>query len=267
MPEGHTIHRLARLHRRDLAGDKVAVTSPQGRFSLEARELDGKVLTDVEAAGKHLFYDWNRGPMLHIHLGLIGKFRTHRGEDPPPPSSATRLSMVNDDVAVYLTGPMTCRLIRPDDRLRIVSQLGPDPLADSKQAPLFAERLAAKRAPVAAALLDQAVIAGIGNVYRSEILFLAGIDPHRPANAVTEEESQLLWDLAAKQLRAGERAGRIITVDPAEVGASRRSRIPRDTRLYVYKRAGMDCRRCGARIQRDTIGQRLAWWCPSCQPA
>ena len=247
MPEGHTIHRLARLHRRDLAGREVAGAAPHGRAPPGGTPTHGQLSAAVPRP---------RHQPLH---------QLHRG--PPPPSPATRLSMVNDDVAVYLTGPMTCRLIRPDDRLRIVSHLGPDPLRDSEQAPQFSTRLAAKRAPVAAALLDQAVIAGIGNVYRSEVLFLAGIDPHRPANTIAEQESQLLWDLAVEQLRAGARAGRIITVDPAEVGASRRSRLPRDARLYVYKRAGMDCRRCGARIQRDTIGQRLAWWCPSCQPA
>jgi endonuclease-8 len=265
MPEGHTIHRLARLHRRDLAGDKVAVTSPQGRFALEAGELDGKVLEGVEAVGKHLFYDWRRAPMLHVHLGLIGKFRTHRGDAWPSPSPATRLVMANDEVSVHLTGPMTCRLIRPDDRLRITSQLGPDPLADAEQAPEFVKRLRTKRAPVATALLDQKVIAGVGNVYRSEILFLAGIGPHRTAADVTEPEAAELWSLAVSQLRSGERAGRIITVVPREVGARRRSELPRDARLYVYKRGGLDCRRCGTRIERDSIGGRLAWWCPRCQ--
>lgn len=267
MPEGHTIHRLARLHTRDLAGREVAVSSPQGRFALEAEQLDGKVLERVDAYGKHLFYGWRRGPSLHVHLGLIGKFRTHRHPDPPPPSPATRVVLANDAVSVYLTGPMTCRLIRPDEQHRVVSRLGPDPLRDAADDDEFRRRLAAKRAPVAAALLDQSVVAGIGNVYRSELLFLAGIDPRRPASAVGDEEAELLWSLAVRQLRAGERAGRIVTVDPEEVGARRRSRVPPEARLYVYKRGGMDCRRCGSRIERAEIGQRLAWWCPSCQPA
>lgn len=266
MPEGHVIHRLARLHGEEFAGGAVAATSPQGRFALEAEELDGKTLEEVEAIGKHLFYHWHRAPMLHIHLGLTGSFRTHRTTEPPAPSPATRLVLANDSAAAYLTGPMICRLIRPDDRHRIVSQLGPDPLLDPGAGAEFRERLLAKRAAVGAALLDQRVIAGIGNVYRSELLFLAGIDPHRMASDLSAGEADLLWTLAKKHLRAGERSGRIVTVDPADVGATSRARLPKEASRYVYKRGGMQCRRCGSKIMRDEIAQRRAWWCPSCQP-
>jgi formamidopyrimidine-DNA glycosylase len=103
-------------------------------------------------------------------------------------------------------------------------------------------------------------------VYRAEILFLAGISPHRRAKDLTEDERRQVWDLTREQLRLGERAGRIVTVDPADVGAKRRSDLDRHTRLYVYKRQGDQCRRCDEPIQLGELGNRKVWWCPNCQP-
>jgi endonuclease-8 len=265
MPEGHTIHRLARLHRRDLGGRRVAVSSPQGRFSVESAQLDGKVLADTEAYGKHLFYHWDEAPSLYVHLGLIGKFRTHR-VPAPDPTPQTRLAMHTDEVSVYLTGPMTCRLIDPGEVDVITGPLGPDPLRDPDRVEEFVERLALRRAPVAAALLDQRVVAGIGNVYRSEVLFLCGIEPRRPSDEVGRDEAIRLWDTAVEYLAVGERMGRIVTVRPGEVGERSRAAIPPDLRLFTYHRSGEQCRRCQTPISETVLGGRRAWWCPVCQP-
>lgn len=269
MPEGHTIHRHARRHRAALAGQKIATDSPQGRFAEGARRLDGRVLETVDAQGKHLFYRWEGGETLHIHLGLFGKFKVHRQNPPPPPTPNTRLAMKSSDATVYLAGPTICELISPYEEDSIRSRLGPDPLAngsDSKKLEAFAANLARRRIPVGAALLDQKIIAGIGNVYRAEALFLTGIDPRTPANALGEEEVSRLWTMSADLLKAGERAGRIITVDPADVGARRTSDLSRHERLYVYKRQGEPCRRCGTPITMTDMANRKTWWCPSCQP-
>jgi formamidopyrimidine-DNA glycosylase len=161
---------------------------------------------------------------------------------------------------------MVCRLVDPRDIAEITTRLGPDPLRSVDGAGEFIERLRRRRLPVAAALLDQRIIAGIGNVFRAEFLFTCGIDPRRPAADISVEEASALWSAAVEGLRLGERMGRIVTVSPVEVGERRRSAIPADLRLYVYQRGGEPCRRCGTLIRETRLGGRRVWWCPRCQP-
>ncbi len=265
MPEGHTIHRYARLQRPDLVGKSVAVSSPQGRFAQGAAILDGRKIEAIEAVGKHLFYDWGQDQFLHVHLGLFGRFRTHR-KIPAAPTDGTRLALNTDSVTIHLSGPTACEILDPEGRERILSRLGPDPLLRSSSFDEFSRLLDRRKIPIAAALLDQRVIAGIGNIYRAEVLFLAGISPYRPARELDDHERKLVWQTAKDQLRRGERAGRIVTVEPAEVGVKRQSDIDRTSRLYVYKRRGEECRRCGEPIERAELGNRTIWWCKSCQP-
>lgn len=265
MPEGHSIHRYARQHRRLLAGEQLGVTSPQGRFADGAARLDSRTLERVHARGKHLFYHWSGGDTLHVHLGLFGKFRSFTS-DPPLPTDGTRLTLSSSQATVYLAGPTICEVIDPVAVRDIRSRLGPDPLAEPAAGAAFVGNLLRRKIPVGAALLDQKVIAGIGNVFRAELLFLSGIDPFRPANRLTTDEATSLWTLAVAELRAGVRTGRIVTVVPAEVGARKRSEISDEERLYVYKRAGEPCRRCSTPIVISDTGGRSIWRCPSCQP-
>jgi endonuclease VIII len=269
MPEGHTLHRLARLHRKALAGRCVAADSPQGRFAAGAARVNGLVVDDVEAYGKLLFYRFGGlADLLHVHLGLIGTFRTYRGTAPTP-TPGTRLRLRADGVTIHLAGPMACRLVPPDERERLIGALGPDPLqrgADPvAMGRVVRANLARRTIPIGAALLEQQVVAGLGNVYRAEVLFLAGIDPRRPAREVTDDEFDRLWAAVRTELRAGERAGRIVTVVPSDVGASSRHTVPTDERVYVYKRAGLPCRRCGTVIREGVLGGRRIAWCRRCQ--
>lgn len=266
MPEGHTLHRIARRHNELFAGRTVEAWSPQGRFSTDAAVLDGRRLDEVAAYGKHLFYRWDDAPTLYVHLGLVGKFRTFTKAQPPAPTSGTRLAMRADRATTYLAGPMACRLVAPEEETEITSALGPDPIASRRGRGEFARRLGVKRTSIAAALLDQSVVAGIGNVYRAELLFLLGIHPDTPANELTSEQVDAMWDLTVDELRLGVKHGRIITVRPQEMGTRGRSDLDRDERLYVYHRDGMPCRRCGTPVRMKEIGARRTWWCPSCQP-
>ncbi len=265
MPEGHTIHRAARLHRQRFGGQRIKAWSPQGRFVDGAARIDGATLSDVRAVGKHLFYEFEPLEILHIHLGLFGTFRGFRGEGPPP-TEGTRLAWTDGESTLYLAGATIVELIDRDDETRIRGRLGPDPLA---RRPGDLERLVAslsrRSIPIGAALLDQKVIAGIGNVYRAELLFMAGIDPTRPANEISPDEVRDLWDRTVNELRRGEKAGRIVTVEPSDVGAKSRKSLAHDERLYAYKRDGEACRRCGSRILSTEMGSRSIWWCPSCQ--
>lgn len=267
MPEGHVTHRNARLQA-DLLGREgpIEVCSPQGRFSEGAALLDGQSLEAIEAYGKHMFYHWNDGKILHIHLGLIGKFQLHPG-DGPTPTENTRLVMRGQAGTVFLTGPMICGVITPDEEATVVAKLGPDPLRSARGGRKFAERLATKKVPVGAALLDQSVMAGIGNVFRAELLFLTGIHPNTPSSALTDTQAAALWKQAVAELRIAEDIGDIITVNPRHVGARSRKDLNRETGVYVYKRDGMPCRTCGTEIVMEEVASRKMWHCPTCQPS
>lgn len=266
MPEGHTLHRYARLHRQALAGRPLGVDSPQGRFA-DAGEIDGRVLETVEAYGKHLFYRFEGARSLHVHLGLFGRFRRFRPARAPEPSPATRVRLTADGAVVHLSGPIACELVDDAAMEELLARLGPDPLrADADPERAWAA-LRRRRAALGRALLDQAVVAGVGNVYRAEVLFRAGIHPDRPARELDRAEFDALWADLAALLRAGERSGRIVTVEPAHVGATTRARVADDARVYVYRRGGEPCRRCDATIASWTLGGRTVSACPVCQPA
>ena len=265
MPEGHTIHRAARIQAAALGAEPVAVSSPQGRFAEGAGLLDGGTVEAIEAVGKHLLYHWDRRLVLHVHLGLFGRFSVHRELPPPPPSPNARLTLVGD-AAVYLSGPTICELLDPIAVEHLKARLGPDPLDPVADPQRFFDALDRRSGPVAAALLDQSAIAGIGNVYRSELLFLTGIHPDRPANLTTHAEREDLWQRSVDLLGIGERLGRIVTTDPRTVGVASHREIPKRARLWVYKRRFSPCYRCGTEIHAWDVGGRSVWACPSCQP-
>ncbi|MEM9515634.1 MAG: DNA-formamidopyrimidine glycosylase family protein [Actinomycetota bacterium] len=275
MPEGHTIHRAARQQNRALKGRTIAVSSPQGRFAADAARIDGAVLKRVEPYGKHLFFHWDTGEIGHVHLGLFGRFRTSYSAlgDPAAPTGAVRmrLSTTTDDgpvdrreVTIDLSGPTVCSLDPPDARKRVLARLGPDPLARKPDpAPMF-DRIRRSQRPIADLLLDQAVVAGIGNVYRAEILFVVGIHPLRPGRDLDDAELHAIWATTCGMLAQGLRDGRIVTVDRAELGLAPGARRPRGEATYVYKRG--TCLRCGDTISTVEAGGRPCYYCPTDQP-
>lgn len=263
MPEGHTIHRLARDLNRDLRRRAVHTSSPQGRFTEGAHELDGQTLRGAEALGKHLFLNFAFA-QIHIHLGLFGKFRRQTAPIEPPGENK-RLRLATPDVAWDLSGPTVCAVIDPEQFETIAKRIGPDPLRKDADGLRFVQRAGKSPTPIGGLLLNQAAIAGVGNVYRAEFCFLAGVNPFTPAKQLADGVSQQLWDLSVEHLREGVRLNRIVTRDPEEIGVTR-GRIRKGDRLYVYKRAGQPCRICGTPIVRDDIANRKIWFCPTCQP-
>ncbi len=266
MPEGHTIHRAARLQNKRFKGTAIRSESPQGRFTDGATLVDGVGLKKIHANGKHLFYDFESGDVVHVHLGLFGKFRMRSLPTDDPVSDNCRWLVATDSDRLHLAGPTVCEVISPEEMQAIRDRLGPDPLvARHTIDPVekIAKRLSRRRIPIGAAILDQKVIAGLGNVYRAEILFLIGLDPFTPANEVGEDTLSALWNESVRQLKMGEKAGRIVTTEPADVGRKRRADIGRGQRLYCYKRRGEPCRRCGSIIRSADIDGRNIWWCPT----
>jgi endonuclease-8 len=261
MPEGHSIFRYAARHRELLAGHEVTATSPQGRFSRGAARISGRTLLDVSVHGKHLFYRWQRAETLHIHLGLYGKFRTFTDE-PPPPTPNSRLTLSTEGVTVYLAGPTICELVNPSREEEIRNRLGPDPLqagSPGNTIDAFAANLTRRTIPIGAAIIDQSVVAGLGNIYRAEALFLAGINPATPANEVAPEKVELLWQTSVALLERGVREGRIVTV-PRPRGGERTDQV------FVYQRDRFPCRECGGPVSSGEMANRTIWWCETCQP-
>ena len=262
MPEGHVIHRLARGLRSTLGDAPIRASSPQGRFEASAALLDGERVTRTEAWGKYLFVSTTGGQILHVHLGLIGKFRS-KDVPAPEPTPTVRLRLENDGGCWDLTGPTRCELLTPRERRAIIERLGPDPLRRSPRTEVLFERLSRTSIPIGATLLDQSIIAGLGNIYRAEVLFLCGIDPRRPSNRLSHEEVEEIWEQSVRLLRIGVTTGSIITTDPAEIGRTR-GRMRPDDHLYVYHRD--HCRRCGTELRTIDLAGRAITYCPVHQP-
>ena len=264
MPEGHTIHRLARRHKRLLGGQTVRASSPQGRFSLGAGHLDGQVLERTDAWGKHLFHHYSDGLALHVHLGLYGKFTD--GDLPAAePRGALRLRLVGDQTWLDLRGPIRCELVSRAEKADIVAGLGPDPLRPDADPGRAVARLGRSRVALGALLMNQEVLAGVGNVYRAEILFRHRLSPFLPGRDLDPALWRYVWDDLVTLMRAGVRAGRIVTTEREDrerpSGPARRIDA-----YYAYRRTGLPCRRCGTPIQQTLMVTRNLFWCPTCQP-
>jgi endonuclease VIII len=265
MPEGNTIHWLARVHTRDFAGRRVRAASPQGRFAREAQRLDGRRFESAEAYGKHLFHHWSGGLVVHVHLGMAGWFYRHPAPAPPP-RETVRLRLATRDVATDLIGPPTCELIPEFARRKLLARLGPDPLRrDFDPDRALAELARRPRRSVGDALLDQRVLAGVGNIYRAEALFLTGIHPKRPSRSLSAEEWERLWKTVRALMRRGVVRGRIRTIEPGESPAHPLAGRSRADAFYVYQQA--ICRRCASPIEEFPMSARRMFACPRCQPA
>ncbi|WP_447037443.1 Fpg/Nei family DNA glycosylase [Streptomyces sp. DSM 118878] len=266
MPEGHTIHRLAQDHLARFAGKPAAVRSPQGKFSDSAALLDGRTMDTAEAHGKHLFLgfgeDW-----VHIHLGLFGKYAL--GEAPaPPPTDTVRLRLRNDSYYSDLRGPTACALVTDEEKRAIHDRLGPDPLREGDDPAKAYRRISRSRTTVAALLMDQKVIAGVGNVYRAEVLFRHGVDPYTQGKDLGEKRWNAIWADLVELMREGVRLNRIDTVRPEHTPEAM-GRPPRvddhGGEVYVYRRANQPCHICGGEIRTADLAARNLFWCPACQ--
>jgi len=294
MPEGNEIHRWAERQTAAFAGRPVRVDGPQGRFT-DATVIDGRKLARVMAVGKHLGYDFGKDRILHVHLGLQGDFT--EGSGPlPAVRGALRLRMWNaravkrvaeqgvskrhgwyseDDGTghlapekiawVELRGPMDCSIFTQEMWERLLERLGPDPLnGDGPQKAIA--KIGKSRKAIGALLMDQSVTAGIGNIYRAELLFRAKLNPFTPGNEVAEKLLRSIWKDARVLMKAGMVDRRIVTTKPAD-RPSRKGKALKEEAHYVYRRQGRPCFVCGTKILTEVMAGRNLFWCPTCQPA
>jgi endonuclease-8 len=271
VPEGHTLHRLATALDNAFAGRPVGASSPQGRFAESAALVDGRPLESAEAHGKHLFMTFDEVDVVHVHLGLYGRFDVHRDVvEVPEPVGQVRLRLVgrNASGASYadLRGATACELLTVVERDAVVARLGPDPLRADADPDAAWERIRRSRAPIAGLLMDQSVVAGIGNVYRAELLYRHRVDPFRPGRSLRARQWREMWDDLVGLMADGVRTGRIDTVRPEHLtDAETAHQGPRRGISYVYRRAGGPCRVCGTRVRTQALQARNLYWCAKCQ--
>ncbi len=262
MPEGDTIHQAAeRLQA--LVGQTVQRVEGSHRAVVrDGRRLTGKQVTEVESVGKHLFVHFDNGWSVRTHLGMPGVWRLYRPGQrwSKSPGMARVVIRTPEHVAVCYSAPSVDVLPRAMAEER-VGHLGPDLIADAE--PDWADIVARARgrAPATAAdlALDQRVMAGIGNVLKSEALFLEGLHPEADPAGLTDDQITALARRGRRLLLANRRPG------PRNTTGDR----GRGRGMWVYGRRRQACRRCRAPIQEAEIGAfpRITYWCPRCQPA
>ncbi|WP_431795580.1 Fpg/Nei family DNA glycosylase [Microbacterium enclense] len=328
MPEGHSVHRIARQFDRNIVGRAVVASSPQGRFAEGASVIDGREALEVRAVGKQMFLRFDPDVWLRVHLGMYGAWdfagevavdatiaaangrmgqTNQRGtaldeaildaagensltsigaprrarvrmseqttgleeqtEWPPPVVGAVRLRLLTETTCADLRGPTACQLQTPDEVAVTIAKLGPDPLVDdiAEGEERFVATVRRKPTAIGLLLMDQAVVSGIGNVYRAEILFRARQNPHTPGRDVPEETVRDMWRDWVRLLAIGVETGQMMTMDDLDPEAYRRAMAHRDDRHWVYHRAGLPCRVCGTTVLVEEAAGRKLYWCPSCQ--
>jgi endonuclease VIII len=257
MPEGDTIHRAAASLRAALGhGPLVVLDAPGVRGAAPVR---GEAIEAIEARGKHLLVCFAGGSTLHTHLGMTGSWRV----DPPsrngarPTRPGTWARVVTDRAAAVCRSAPTVELLDPDALRRhpVLSALGPDLCLPDPDLGAIVSRLRAlldPATPIGVALLDQRPASGIGNVYRSEVLWACAVDPFAPVSDLDDPTLRELFATANRLLRANLGGWRRRTYGDA---------------LAVYDRAGRACPRCGAAVASRKLGEqaRTTWWCPTCQ--
>ncbi len=274
MPEGHTLFALARDLDAAFAGTAPAVSSPQGRFAAGAALLDGRTFRHATSWGKHLFVEFDGDAWLHVHLGLIGKFTITS-----VPASAldgyaadvpvvgqVRLRLATPAHVADLRGPILCAAITPDQVESVTARLGPDPLRPEPDPDVAWRRISRSGKTIAELLMDQSVLAGVGNVYRCEVLFRQRVDPFRPGREIRRSTWDAIWLDLVDLLPLGVATGKIVTVAEqveqvkADLARGEVDRLEERT-SYVYRRTGEPCLVCGSRIRTRVVAGRNLYWC------
>jgi endonuclease VIII len=240
-----------------LVGHALDVSSPQGRFSAGALLLDGVTCSAVEAYGKHLIYRFENELALHIHLGLFGRFRTTKRPSAEP-RGEVRVRMISATHVVDINGPNTCEVLDMPGLLGLTSRIGPDVLRKDADPDRSFKRIAKSKTSIGQLLMDQSVIGGIGNIYRSEILWRQRINPATPGNRISREVFDRLWGDAVQLLAIGVKANAIITVDGVK-----KSRSKYGERVNIFNKP--HCPHCSGGIKTFAIAGRRAFMCESCQ--
>ena len=265
MVEGHSVHRVASLHRSRLVGKSFTAWSPNGRFTQGAASINGQVFSSIEAVGKNLFAFFGREPdkrvCVHIHFGMAGNWAVYETNKttPPEPTDTNRLRLEGHGLVADLSA-MTVQHGGMDLYAAKRAKLGEDPLRKDADPEKLWELVQKSNKSIGALIMDQSYFTGPGNIYRAEILFKAGVHPDRPGKSISESEFKLVWHHTVSLLQRGFETGSILTVDPEEAKALGNPRL----RRYIYNQS--HCPRCGSNIKTWQIASRTCYACLKCQP-
>jgi endonuclease-8 len=220
-------------------------------------------MTATSAHGKHLFLHFDK-EIVHVHLGLYGWFKLRKNKGQKPKDSV-RLRIANDEYLSDLGAPTACELMQEDGMRQILNRLGPDPLKDEQDPQQAWAKIRKSARPIGALLMDQAVIAGIGNVYRAELLFLSNLNPMVSGKEVSERTLDRIWDDSVRLMKIGAADGKIKTVDTEHLTGDEVKLHGCTQYSYVYKRTGQNCRICNDIVKSAELVGRTVYWCPTCQ--
>lgn len=257
MPEGDSIAKAAGRIRPLLVGNEVVSvygTAPQIRTN--SSRLLGRRVDGVRTFGKHLVVDFEHGISVRVHLGMPGRWHVMSADRRPPGAARVVLTTTAHHICCFAAPEV--EVARTAAIEKGLERLGPDVLADDFEPGQLVERARTRRSqPVAEVILDQRVVAGIGNVYKSELLFLAGVNPGTPIEEVPDSR---LLDIAS-------RARQLLGLNVRAGARSTTGERSRGREMWVYDRAGRPCRRCASEIETGRLAGRVTYWCPNCQPA
>jgi len=259
MVEGDGCHRVAAQHRRSLVGRKFKASSPNGRFRAGARAIvrAGGVLIRIEVHGKNMFYFFGRARrspevvVVHVHFGMAGAFAVYKRSEPDvTPNTRLRLESSGSNGLPWLVAHLSAMLVEHGTVASIytpaVQRLGPDPLRNDAVPEQFLARCASQKKAIGAVLMDQGLLAGVGNIYRSESLYEAGIHPEQPANSLGPTQLLGLWGIIVRQMRAGFRSGSIWG-DKAGPSCYGRKRSAFGGKVKEWSMGGRNVYACGKR--------------------
>jgi endonuclease-8 len=243
----------------------VKIFSPQGRFESEAKLVSGRTLIESTAVGKQLFLGFDNELTVRIHLGIYGKWNFYQVPVAKAPEvwGQVRARFGVKMASADLRGPTVCEVIDQEAVNSVLKRLGPDPLnpdVSGAEALRFVSKVKSSKVAIGAALMNQAVISGIGNVYRAELLFRAGLNPKTPGEKISESALVAIWNDAVKLMRIGVKKGVMLTRDDYLTGTV----LVKD-RYFVYKREGLPCRVCNKKVVVEEFLARKLYWCPKCQ--
>ena len=260
------MHRVAAFHRQRLVGKAFSATSPNGRFTLGAAAIDGKVFHSIEAVGKNLFAFFgsteNDRVTLHVHFGMAGAWAVfdENEDEIPEPSKTNRLRLQGHG----LVADLSAMTVNWSNGMELYEQkrqkLGQDPLRSDAKPEILWKKVSASNKSIGALIMDQSYFTGPGNIYRAEILFKAGVHPDVPGNQLERTQFDEIWKHTCQLLQRGYETGSILTVDKEEAIRLGNPNL----RRYIYNTR--HCPRCGSNIQTWEINARTCYACPTCQP-
>jgi endonuclease-8 len=253
----------------DFAGDILmdqTIASANGRMG-QTNQRGTELGAVLDSAGENSLRSIGAPRRTRVRMAEQEKELGAPDSFPPEPVGQVRVRLLTDTVSADLRGPTACEVLDPGQVAAVIARLGPDPQLDDGQAAedRFTNAVRRKPTPIGLLLMDQTVVAGIGNVYRAELLFRARIDPHAPGKTLSDATVRGLWRDWSHLLAIGVKTGQMMTMDDLgddEYVLAMRNRADRH---WVYKREGLPCRVCGTHIALEEMGARKLYWCPSCQ--